>query len=89
MPSIILFNAHSLRNKMVKLRNNGLPDCKGGCSDRDVELLCISLQPFYFPLAYVPPDGNIVIVVIQVSECVQRTPNAPLFILGFINHCHL
>ncbi len=71
------------------------------CSS-DVELLCVSLRPFYLPRefgnilicsVYVPPNGNASRAASQVADCVheqlQSTPNAPIFIVGVFNHCDL
>lgn len=71
------------------------------CSS-DVELLCVSLRPFYLPRefgnilicsVYVPPNGNASRAASQVADCVheqlQCTPNAPIFIVGDFNHCDL
>lgn len=68
----------------------------------DVELLHISLRPFYLPRefgniligsVYVSPNGNASRAATQVADCVheqlQRTPNAPIFIIGDFNHCCL
>ena len=68
----------------------------------DLELLCVSLQPFYLPrefgniiicAAYVPPDGNAAKAANRIMECAQnqlmRTPAAPIFLLGDFNHCRL
>ena len=68
----------------------------------DVELLCVSLRPFYLPrefgniiicAVYVPPSGNATRAATQIADCVhqqlQRTPGAPVFILGDFNHCRL
>ena len=42
---------------------------------------------------YVPPNGNASRAAAQVADCVheqlQRTPNAPIFIMGDLNHCNL
>ena len=164
LPSMILSNARSLRNKMDELRlltrgcfeyrescimlftktwlHPEIPDCcvdiegfshirsdrselsgksKGGglclyindkwCRQHtvrekicnpDVEFLCVSLRPFYLPRefgnilicsVYVPPNSNASRAAAQVADCVheqlQRTPNAPIFIMGDLNHCNL
>lgn len=65
----------------------------------DVELLCLSLRPFYLLrefgnviicAAYVPPSGNTVKPASCITDCVhkqlKRTPGAPIFILGDFNH---
>ena len=70
--------------------------------DPDLELLCVSLRPFYLPrefgniiicAAYVPPSGNAAKAANRLMDCahaqLQRTPGAPLFILGDFNHCRL
>ena len=70
--------------------------------DPDIELLCLSLRPFYLPrefgnviicAAYVPPSGNAATAASRLADCVhnqlQRTPGAPVFILGDFNHCRL
>lgn len=59
----------------------------------DVELLCLSLRPFYLPrefgnilicAVYVPPGGNAARAAARIADCVQkelnRTPGAPVFI---------
>ena len=68
----------------------------------DVELLCLSLRPFYLPRefgniiicsVYVPPSGNAAWAAARIADCVhnqlQRTPGAPVFILGDFNQCKL
>lgn len=68
----------------------------------DVELLCLSLRPFYLPRefgniiicsAYVSPTGNSAKAASCISDCVhkqlKRTPGAPIFILCYFNHCRL
>lgn len=68
----------------------------------DVELLCLSVRPFYLPrefsniilcAAYVPPGGNAAKAATSLAECVhkqmQRTPEAPVFITGDFNLCRL
>lgn len=70
--------------------------------NEDIELLCLSLRPFYLPRefgnilicsVYVPPDGNASRAAFRVADCVQeqlqRTPNAPIFVMGDFNHCSL
>lgn len=70
--------------------------------DPDLELLCLSMRPFYLPrefgnvvicAVYIPPSGNAARAANQMAECVhkqlQRTPTAPVFILGDFNHCRL
>lgn len=66
----------------------------------DVELLCLSLRPFYLPRefgniiicsVYVPPSGNDARAAARITDCVhdqlQRTPGAPVFVLGDFNQC--
>lgn len=68
----------------------------------DLELLCLSLRPFYLPrefgniiicAVYVPPSGNAARAANHIAECVhkqlQRTPATPLLVLGDVNHCKL
>lgn len=68
----------------------------------DLELLCISMRPFYLPrefgnitlcATYIPPSGNAVTAAKCVADCVhcqlQRTPRAPACILGDFNQCKL
>ena len=68
----------------------------------NLELLCLSMRPFYLPrefgniilcATYIPPGGNAKTAANQVAEVVhnqlQRTPNAPIFILGDFNQCKL
>lgn len=68
----------------------------------DVELLCLSLRPFYLPrefgniiicAVYVPLIGNAANAARCISDCVneqlRRTPAAPIFILGDFNQCRL
>ncbi len=70
--------------------------------DPDLELLCVSLRPFYLSrefgniiicAAYVPPSGNAARAANCLMDCAHcqllRTPGAPLFILGDLNHCQL
>jgi len=70
--------------------------------DPDLELLCLSMRPFYLPrefgniiicVAYVPPSGNAARAASRLADCVytqrQRTPGAPVFVLGDLNHCKL
>lgn len=70
--------------------------------DTDIELLCLSMRPFYLPREfgniiicgiYVPPSGNAARAAEQIHDCVQqqiqRTPSAHVFILGDFNHCKL
>ena len=67
-----------------------------------MELLCLSLRLFYLPRefgnilicsVYVPPNGNASRAATQVVDCfheqLQCTPNAPIFIMGDLNHCSL
>lgn len=68
----------------------------------DIELLSVSLRPFYFPrefpqifvtVVYIHPKAN----EAKVKETVERTisklqnvsPDAPNFIMGDFNHCSL
>ncbi len=68
----------------------------------DVELLSVSLRPFYLPrefgsilicAVYVPPSGNAARAAAQIADCVQqqlnRTPGAPVFEMGGFNNCKL
>ena len=68
----------------------------------DIELLCLSLRPFFLPrefgnilicAVYVPPSANAGRAAAHVADCVhrqlQRTPEAPILILGDLNHCKL
>lgn len=68
----------------------------------DVELLCLSLRPFYLPRDYgnificvvcIPPSGNAARAASCIADCVhqqlQNKPDAPIFILGDFNHCKL
>lgn len=68
----------------------------------DLELLCLSLWPFYFPrdygnifvcVVYVPPSGKASKAATIIADCVhlqlQTKPDAPLFVLGDLNHCKL
>ena len=68
----------------------------------DLELLCLSLRPFYLPreygnificAVYVPPSGNASRAASRIADCVHRQlqgkPDAPLFTLGDLNHCKL
>ncbi len=164
LPSMLLCNARSLKNKAEELRANGrflheyrescllvftetwlqedVPDSlvsldgfslvrpdrnansgksKGGgtcvyinnrwCSqfttresvcNPDIELLCLSLRPFYLPrefgnivlcTVYIPPGCNAVKAAITIADCIhnqlERTPEAPCFVLGDFNHCKL
>ena len=70
--------------------------------DPDVELLCLSMRPFYLPrefgnivmcVAYVPPSGNAARAANKIADCVHnqslRTPGAPVLVLGDLNHCKL
>ena len=67
---------------------------------KDVELLSLSLQPFYLPrefpqlfftLVYIHPKANINTATQAMLKMVQRlqgiAPDAPHFILGDFNHC--
>lgn len=66
----------------------------------DVEYLCLSLRPFYLPrefgsillcVLYIPPNGNVSRAAICISDCIQnqlqRTPGAPVLIMGDFNQC--
>lgn len=68
----------------------------------DVELLCLSLRPFYLPRefgniiiwsVYVPLRGNDAWAAARITDCVhnqlQRTPGAPVFVLGDFNQYKL
>ncbi|XP_033106653.1 uncharacterized protein LOC117108636 [Anneissia japonica] len=68
----------------------------------DVELLSVSLRPYYLPrefgcikvlVVYIPPDGNAVRAADYIAEQVNassvRSPNSPVFVLGDFNHCRL
>lgn len=68
----------------------------------DLELLCVSLRPLYLPrefgnvivcAVYVPPSGNASKAAVRIADCVhqqlQRSPGAPVLILGDMNHCKL
>ena len=70
--------------------------------NKDIELLCLSMRPFYLPrefgnivlcAVYIPPDGNAARAATAVADCVhrqlKRTPEAPCFVLGDVNHCKL
>ncbi|KAK0137741.1 hypothetical protein N1851_026045 [Merluccius polli] len=69
--------------------------------DPDLELLCLSMRPFYLPreygnvicAVYVPPSANAARAANRLAECVHaqmlRTPGAPIFVLGDVNHCRL
>lgn len=75
---------------------------KSAVCNPDIELLCLSLRPFYLPrefgnilicVAYVPPSAKAAIAASAIRDCIQdqleRTPGAPVFILGDFNHCKL
>lgn len=68
--------------------------------DPDVELLCLSMRPFHLPrehgnivicAVYVPPSAKAARAANRLAECFQaqmlRTPEAPVFVLGDVNHC--
>lgn len=68
----------------------------------DIELVCLSLRPFYLPrefgnillcTVYIPPGGSAAKAANIIAGCVHRqlthTPEAPCFILGDFNHCKL
>ena len=68
----------------------------------DIELLSISLRPFYIPrefsqlfftLVYVQPRANVSRAAEHMSNNLQKleslAPDAPKFILGDFNHCDL
>lgn len=68
----------------------------------DIELLCLSLRPFYLPrefgnilicVVYVPPSGKAANAVSVIRDCIQvqlqHTPGAPVFILGDLNQCKM
>lgn len=67
--------------------------------DPDLEMICISMRPFYLPrefgniilcATYVPPSGNAADGIAKsVHILLQRTPGAPVFVLGDLNHCRL
>ena len=70
--------------------------------DRDVELLCLSLRPFYLPrefgnivicAVYIPPSANAARAASRIADCVhnqmKQTPGAPVLVLGDVNHCRL
>lgn len=68
----------------------------------DVELLHLHFRPFHLPrefgsvsvcVVYVPPSGNAARAATRIADCVhnelQRSPGAPVFIMGDFNHCKL
>lgn len=68
----------------------------------DLELLCLSLRPFYLPrdfgnifvcVVYIPPSGNAGKAASRIADCVHQQllnkPDAPMFVLGDFNHCNL
>lgn len=68
----------------------------------DIELLCLSLRPFYLPREfrniivcadYVPSSANTTRAAGYITESIhdklQCTPGALFFILGDFNHCKL
>ncbi|KAK0153068.1 hypothetical protein N1851_005260 [Merluccius polli] len=68
----------------------------------DLELLCITLRPYYLPrefsnifvcVVYVPPDANATRAASRIADCVhqhlQNKPDATMLILGDMNHCKL
>ncbi|XP_071963857.1 uncharacterized protein [Antedon mediterranea] len=72
---------------------------KKSICERNIELLCISLRPYYLPrefnqihviLIYIPPDANADeaarIVGDTVSNISEASPDSPKFVLGDINH---
>lgn len=65
----------------------------------DIKLLCLSLRPFFLPrkfgnilicAIYIPPSANSGRAAAHVADCMhrqlQRTPEAPILILGDVNH---
>lgn len=101
--------------------SNTLPEVSGGglavyinqrwCSQftvrerictENIEMLCISMRPFYLPrefgniiicAVYIPPRGKAYLAARSIADCVhdqlERTPEAPCFVLGDFNHCKL
>ena len=70
--------------------------------DPNIELISISLRPFYLPrefnklsfvLVYIPPDGDKVIAAETVYETVQglesSSPDSPVYVLCDVNQCDL
>lgn len=68
----------------------------------DVEVLCLTLRPFYLPrefgcvilcVIYAPPSGNSTRAAYAISDCVnecqQQHPEAPVVLLGDYNQCRL
>lgn len=68
----------------------------------DLELICLSLRPFYLPrdygnificAVYIPPSGNAFKAASRVADCVHQQlknePDAPIFVLGDFNHCNM
>lgn len=68
----------------------------------DLELICISLRPFYLPRdygniflcsVYIPPNGNALKAASCVADCAHQQlrdkPDSPIFVLGDFNHCRL
>ena len=68
----------------------------------DLELLCVTLRPYYLPrefsniflcVVYVPPDARAANTASQIADCVHRhlqnKPDAPMLVLGDLNHCPL
>ena len=66
----------------------------------DIELLAVSLRPFYLPrefpqlfiiLAYIHPRANAVTATEHITSSLNRlehiSPDSPKFILGDFNHC--
>ncbi|KAL2103161.1 hypothetical protein ACEWY4_000029 [Coilia grayii] len=70
--------------------------------DSNVEMLCLTLRPFYLPrefgcvllcVVYVPPSGKASIAAATIADHVykllQKHPDAPAIIAGDLNHCQL
>lgn len=68
----------------------------------DVELLCLSLRPFYLPrdygnificAVYILPSGNASRAAYCIADCVheqlRNKPEAPIFVVGDVNQCRL
>lgn len=68
----------------------------------NIELLCISLRPFYLLREFgniiicsacVPSSGNVAQAAARIADCIhnqqQRTPRAMVFIIGDFNHFKL
>ena len=86
---------------MNKLWCNNFTVRSSFCSE-DIELICISFQPFYLPrefpqvhvlLVYIPPsaktDNAINIIQQNVQQMEDQSPNSPKVILGDFNQCRL